>query len=504
MTKENLRLAQYLRFPEALAQPCKSFGGQWLSWLEESAPGVFRSLRRSQGLLLVAFFVGLHAQTISYLLPAGIWQTQGYGFIFDVQQDHVQDFDVLGNQCRPIDVRTPLQFSADWGDWESISSAKVEIWRLKVSGMEVTRLDHLPENCTLPATHDALPPVNFDYFWDTFHIHYPFFTAHGVDWDAVRSELRPKVAALPEDGDVFPILADMVTRLRDSHTSVGDGKRGASMRKNPYPQEIGPNGPYLLDDHYMIGGLRAYMRSPASPLSTPVQTAGNGQILYGRLKTTDSVKPSGQQSEIGYIAIFGMKQFGADEIHDTPVDVSRRSARLAMQQVVASLRGVKGLVIDLRYNGGGEDGVALAIAGFFTDHPVAAYSKRAFFNGKLTASYPVTVVPEAGEHLAVPIVFLTSDMTVSAAEICVLDLKALPNTIQLGQPTRGSLSDRLEKVLPNGWGFSLSNEIYTNVHSRIFEVTGVTPDVLTDWPSPKAPDDIRFGRDIAAAVAKLQ
>jgi C-terminal processing protease CtpA/Prc len=175
-----------------------------------------------------------------------------------------------------------------------------------------------------------------------------------------------------------------------------------------------------------------------------------------------------------------------------------------MRQVVKSLRGVKGLVIDIRYNGGGDDGIALAIAGFFTDHPVPAYSKRAFFNGTLTEPYRVTVLPESGERLAVPIVFLTSDMTVSAAEVLALDLKALPNSIQLGQPTRGSLSDRLEKVLPNGWGVSLSNEIYTDVHSRIFEVTGVIPDVLTNWPSPKAPDDIRFGRDIAAAVVKLR
>jgi hypothetical protein len=35
-------------------------------------------------------------------------------------------------------------------------------------------------------------------------------------------------------------------------------------------------------------------------------------------------------------------------------------------------------------------------------------------------------------------------------------------------------------------------------------VTGITPDVMTEWPSPKAPDDARFGRDIAAAVEKLR
>jgi carboxyl-terminal processing protease len=465
---------------------------------------MFSTLMRRWLLLLFALVVPLHAQTISHPLPVGIWKTQGYGFIFNVQQDRVQEFDVLADKCQQTSVTTPIKFGADWGNWERVSTSAVETWRLQVSGMAVIRLDHLPENCALPVTQDLRPLANFDYFWNTFHTHYPFFIAHGVDWDAVRSELRPKAAALPDDGDVFPLLADMVTRLRDSHTSVGDGKRGASMRKNPYPQEMGPNGPYLIDDHYMIGGLHGYLRGPNSPLTAPLQTAGNGQIVYSRLKGSGPGAASGQDAEMGYIAILGTKQFSADETGDTPIDVSIESARVAMRQVVASLRGVRGLVVDIRYNGGGDDGIARAIAGFFTDHPIPAYSKRAFFNGALTEPYPVTVLPDPGDRLAVPIVFLTSDMTVSAAEVLALDLKALPNSIQLGQPTRGSLSDRLEKVLPNGWSLSLSNEIYTDVHSRIFEVTGVIPDVITDWPSPKAPDDIRFGRDIAAAVSKLK
>jgi carboxyl-terminal processing protease len=174
-----------------------------------------------------------------------------------------------------------------------------------------------------------------------------------------------------------------------------------------------------------------------------------------------------------------------------------------MKEVIASLRGVRGLVIDIRYNGGGQDAVALAIAGYFTDTPKKCYSKQAYFGGRLTEPYEVTVLPAVGDRLAVPLVFLTSDMTVSAAEIFALDLKALPSTVQLGQPTRGALSDRLEKVLPNGWSFSLSNEVYKDPHGRVFEVVGVPPDVVTEWPSPRSPDLVRFQRDIDAAMRIL-
>ncbi len=504
MANDNLQVARASCFAAALYPLSKRHDKFLLAEIRKIPLAIYKTSRLSWGLCLAVSAIALHAQTSPSSLPTGIWQASGYGYIFDVQSDRIREFDLLADHCSQTDARSPLQFGADWGDWESLSSAKVETWRLKVSGMEVTRLDHLPNACALFASHDARPLANFDYFWNTFHVHYPFFLAHGVDWDAVRSELRPKAAALPDNGDLYPILADMVSRLKDSHTFISDGQRSTHIRKFPYPEEIGPNGPYLLDDHYMIGGLRAYMRGPNSPLLAPAQTAGNGQVLYGRLKIHESTSAPDQSSDIGYIALFGMKQFSADETRDTRVDVSVQSARQAMREVVSSLRGVKGLVIDLRYNGGGEDAVALAISGFFTDQPVAAYSKRAFFNGKLTSPYTVSVIPEAGDRLAVPIVFLTSDMTVSAAEVCALDLKAMPNSVQLGQPTRGSLSDRLEKKLPNGWSFSLSNEIYTDIHSRVFEVTGITPDILTTWPSPKAPDDIRFGRDIATAVARLQ
>jgi carboxyl-terminal processing protease len=102
------------------------------------------------------------------------------------------------------------------------------------------------------------------------------------------------------------------------------------------------------------------------------------------------------------------------------------------------------------------------------------------------------------------VIVLTSDYTVSAAETATMALRALPSTIQIGQPTRGVLSDKLEKVLPNRWTFSLSNEVYVDPKGEVFEVRGVPPDVTTAFPPLKAPDVERFGRDIFLATDKLK
>jgi len=444
-------------------------------------------------------------QITSPSLPEGIWETQGYGYIFDVQKSNITVYDELGDESLSDEVLTPTQFHANFGDWEDISAGQPrKTWRLQTSGMRVKALASLPAACVHPLAHDARPLVNFDYFWQTFKAHYAFFAQHGVNWDAVRAELRPKAATLPDDGDVFPILADMVARLRDTHVGLFAGNRSFGVRKYPRWVEDSPGGPVFIDDHYMLNGLRAYMTGANTPLIRPAENVGNGQVLYGRIKAVsaakDAVRPS---SEYGYIALFGMKEFDKTEGRDTPDDESVNSARLAMKQAISALRGVKGVIIDLRYNGGGGDAVAVAIAGFFTDRPVKAYSKRVYYNGKAGEPYQVVVRPENGERLSVPIAILTSDFTVSAAEVGVLALKALPRCIQIGQPTRGSFSDRLHKVMPNGWTISLSNEIYADKKGRVFEVCGAPPDIATTMPSPKSPDELRYWRDIAIALKAL-
>ena len=70
---------------------------------------------------------------------------------------------------------------------------------------------------------------------------------------------------------------------------------------------------------------------------------------------------------------------------------------------------------------------------------------------------------------------LTSNVTVSAAEIFTMAMRALSNVTHAGQATRGALSDELTKRLPNGWRVTLSNEIYLDAAGKAWEGAGVPP-----------------------------
>lgn len=77
---------------------------------------------------------------------------------------------------------------------------------------------------------------------------------------------------------------------------------------------------------------------------------------------------------------------------------------------------------------------------------------------------------------------------------------ALPNVTRIGTPTYGVLSDMLEKHLPNGWSFSLSNEVYLAVDGKLYEGLGIPPMRLTD--TRKAKDfHSRLQLDVDAALA---
>ena len=67
----------------------------------------------------------------------------------------------------------------------------------------------------------------------------------------------------------------------------------------------------------------------------------------------------------------------------------------------------------------------------------------------------------------------------------------------------GIFSDELYRSLPNGWEFSLSNEIYLAPNEESFEMTGVPPDIFSPYLSR---DDHQNGVDsvIEAAIAALR
>ena len=64
------------------------------------------------------------------------------------------------------------------------------------------------------------PLVTFDSAWSIIGRTHWDTTYNGVNWSALRAELRPKAAAATTTGELRAVLSDMVARLKQSHFSI--------------------------------------------------------------------------------------------------------------------------------------------------------------------------------------------------------------------------------------------------------------------------------------------
>lgn len=412
--------------------------------------------------------------------PSGVWYSVGYGEVVEVSDARFRHFEVTLKSCieRPAQDRTALSQTLG-----VLVESQPDLLRVRrgISRYEWRRLPHLPATCSAsPARIDAR--TIFDIVWTTFDERYAFFAERGVDWSEQR---RIVAATLPDgadDNELFAALSRLLAPLRDQHARLRAGER-QFVSGRPAMSVVEPDG--LAPRHaQLVPALRRFLQG--GTVVTALRSIANEQLWWGRIGP-----------DVGYVALPSLWDFTAQA--DTDQDRESAAAEAAMDDVLAALRDVRGIVLDLRVNSGGSDAVGLAIAGRFADRERLAFTKQAVERRARTAPYPVHVQPSLRERFDKPVVVLTGPLTASAAEVMVLGLRVLPRVTVLGRTTLGVFSDTLYRRLPNGWEFTLSNEIYRAPDGALFEGVGIPPQQDSAAPvSPRTLDE-RFGIDIRAA-----
>lgn len=425
----------------------------------------------------------LAAQAKEGPLPDGIWRTDGYGYIFKAGKAKLAVFDESKAAC----LLNGVLEGADAAEWIGTATVSGEraVLHAGISRIGATRLPELPDRCK-PAGENNDPLANFDVLWTTFEEHYAFFSTRDVNWTALRNEFRPQAAAAKSPEQLFEILSAMLARLKDAHVSLTAGEATFKAERNAEPTVPAPDGT-LATRKGLQRALKDYISGSDTPLLKPATPLGRNRIWFGELP-----------GKIGYIAVFAMGGFAEDDV--TTADHAA-SARAAFQTIAGDFKDMRGVVVDLRYNQGGYDAVSLELVGLFADRPGIAFNKRAY--GAAAPAYAVPLTPAAPLRLNKPVAVLISDHTVSAGETAATAFRTLPNAKLIGQPTQGALSDVLEKKLPNGWTFTLSNEIFETADGTLPEGRGIIPHIATQAPAaPKTPAK-RFQPDIDEAARAL-
>ncbi|NOR62454.1 MAG: peptidase S41 [Rhodobacteraceae bacterium] len=399
--------------------------------------------------VFIVVFVGFAVSWLVFMpnsAERGVWVHEANGRVLSLGYFRANIYHQTAAGCVPT-----MSFPAHMALVKAIESAWIEVENdqlaLHIDGYLApaiyARADTLPEACNNPIKDT--PALTFGAMWATMNEHYPFFELHGVNWNERRA-LAPENTAT--DTELYEAIKTALTGLDDGHLQLITDEHGY------FSPRFAPE--WMPEPALKRSALTQIARDNIGITLTPIENTG---LEYG-------IREDG----IGYLLITRMStQPGFNQL-------STSLARESFARVAAALADADAIIIDVRYNPGGDDATAFAFAGHLTDTPVLALRKRTRMGGGWTEAIEATVQPLT-PRLDQPIILLTSDLTSSAAEIFTMALREMPQVIVMGENTGGRLSDILDTTLPNGWHFGLSNQDYRTPDGSAFEGRGLPPDI---------------------------
>jgi C-terminal processing protease CtpA/Prc len=172
---------------------------------------------------------------------------------------------------------------------------------------------------------------------------------------------------------------------------------------------------------------------------------------------------------------------------------------------------IRGVVIDLRYNLGGNSSFCDKMIGCLIDEPVKsatmrypqyAGALRAWGEETVWSERSWTIPPREGRRYLGPLVVLTGSATNSTGEDFALQLHASRRAVLVGGRTAGSSGNPIEVTLPGGGTLRVSTFKAQYPDGRQFVGIGILPDVEVE-PTRA---DVVSGRDpvLAAGIEVLR
>ncbi len=258
------------------------------------------------------------------------------------------------------------------------------------------------------------PQANFDALWKIIDERYCYFDAKNINWNDVYEIYNRKLNDVTDEFDLFNLFANMIDTLQDGHVNLYssfDISRCNGWYEN-YPSNFNSsivyNANYLTENYKIAGGLH-------------YNTIANGSVGLIRYSSFSS---SISSASLRYIDYF--------------------------------FSNCKGIIIDVRNNGGGTitNSERLA-ASFFKQPTLTGFTKHKTDKGHNDFSSPVEIITDPSNAFIdwsdKNIVILCNRRCYSATNDFIVRMLHAPNTTVIGGTTGGGGGLPLSQELPNGW-----------------------------------------------------
>lgn len=395
----------------------------------------------------------------------------------------------------------------------------------------------------------------FDAAWTLVRDSYFDTSMNGVDWDAVRTELRPRAASAHTNGELRGVIRDMIGRLGQSHFALIPSSADAPpTASSPSPDASGdPGFDVRLVGHDLLvtsvdpqgGGAQAGVHtgwrvtaiggSPVAELLRALPEGANDRLLNveaWRIAETRLRGPIGSRASVAFEDGNGRPvtlDVARNPEHGQPVTVGNlptmfvrvqsesrktpggKTAGLIafnvwmpavdapFQQAVDGFRTADGIIIDLRGNPGGLAAMLMGISGHFIGERTALGTMKTRDNELRFTANP-RLVNAKGERVAAyagPVAILVDAMSGSASECFTGGMQSLGRARVFGQVSMGQALPALFDKLPNGDVLIHAYGDFVTATGGRLEGRGVVPDQIV----PLRREDLLAGRDATLEAA---
>jgi carboxyl-terminal processing protease len=355
--------------------------------------------------------------------------------------------------------------------------------------------------------------------WSEAKFNFPFFDQRpGLNWDKKVREYIPRVIEAPDIDSYYDVLCEFAALLKDGHTAVNRpggfvnpasdwpplevqvvggkyivvrfdetvelkknkiyygleiveiegvpadsyfqtrvvryesrGTRQADEAINIYKLLMGPKGSLVkLKVKDLNGGERSVQltRNSAAKTGRPFLT----RLFEWYFNDSAPVETRMMKGGIVYIKI---ANFGSEQVVK---EFMKAFERIAWPTI-------KGVILDIRFNPGGDDTFAFPIIGCFIADPVKSFLWKSakYVPAKKSWGFepeweqgpcgPEFIQPRAGYRYLGPLVILTGPATFSTAEDFIIPFDFSNRAVLVGETTAGSTGNPLRVQLPGGGNF---------------------------------------------------
>jgi C-terminal peptidase prc len=391
----------------------------------------------------------------------------------------------------------------------------------------------LPPTPTLAPLAQSQRAAIFERVWTLVRDRYVYTDYRGLDWNAIRAEFAPRVAAAESPEAFYGLMRELIRRLGDEHSRfesprevaeeqaefegdlryAGIGVQVREVDEGALITRVARGGPAEdagLRTRDLIlaiegipftdtarfgaaGPIGAVRGAPGSPVRLTIRSPGGAlrevTVTRRAISADAFARVEARLLRGGRIGLIRIDTFYAEQLD--------QEVRAALARLAAG-GPLDGLIVDVRDNSGGRIDLMLDTIGLFANGGSIGSSRGRRPGGQLRVPRGETL-PAYAET---PIAVLIGADTASAAEMFAAGMRALGRATIVGVASSGNLENLVPHAFDDGSRLWLAELTYQLPNGSQLEGRGVQPDRVVDveWWRYEAGDDPQ----VKAAIDELR